>query len=283
MKNVLISGASRGLGRHLAKYFWNEGFSLILISRNLADLEVLRSDLSPRIEQSCDLIQCDFSDLSQIESLSDTFRARKFDVDVLINNAAVQGTIGDIREVIPSEMQRVFNVNLLAAIELCRIFLPGMKQRNYGSIINLAGGGGANARAYFHSYSASKAALIRFSENLALELNQTEIKVNCIAPGVMKTDMMKEILAAGLQKSGHVEFKTAENVMQSSDRNFNMVTSLIGFLASPASNGITGKLISAKWDNWQIWPKFLDELTGSDVYTLRRIVGRDRNFGEGDV
>ena len=129
----------------------------------------------------------------------------------------------------------------------------------------------------------SKAALIRFTENLASELSNTEIKVNCVAPGIMNTAMMNEIVAAGIDKSGLAEIKAAQETIQAEEQNFDQVTTLIGFLTSYASDGITGKLISAKWDNWQAWPKFIDEVKDSDVYTLGRIVGQDRNFVEGDA
>ncbi|MDB2690728.1 SDR family NAD(P)-dependent oxidoreductase [Planktomarina temperata] len=283
MKTILITGASRGLGLHLTKYFWSEGYSLILVARNLNQLKVILAELPKRTDQTFHMIQCDLSDFNEIERLSQKLRVEHKDIDVVINNAAIQGTIGGLCDVTPLELQRVFNVNLFAPMELCRVAVASMKRRNSGSIINISGGGGPSARVNFHPYSASKAALIRFSENLSQELKYTEITVNCVAPGVMKTEMMKEILEAGIEKSGAGEIKVARNALENSDENYDNVTSLINFLMSPASNGITGKLISAKWDNWREWPKFIEILTNSDVYTLGRIVGRDRNFEQGDI
>ena len=122
---------------------------------------------------------------------------------------------------------------------------------------------------------------MRFSETLADELKAHNIRVNCIAPGAMKTNMLEEVLVSSGQ-AGERELEIAKKVFSEGGTSMDRVADLALFLADDASKGITGKLISAVWDNWEEWPMHLNDLGGSDAFTLRRIVGRDRGFNWGD-
>lgn len=122
---------------------------------------------------------------------------------------------------------------------------------------------------------------MRFSETIAEELRATDIRVNCIAPGAMKTQMLVKVLAESYA-AGEREHAAASKVFEEGGASMDRVADLALFLASDASKGITGKLISALWDDWEHWPEHLEELSSSDAYTLRRIAGRDRGFTWGD-
>ena len=108
------------------------------------------------------------------------------------------------------------------------------------------------------------------------------IDINSIAPGALNTRLLDEILDAGPDKVGADFFARALKQKDSGGVPLAFGAELAVFLASTESNGISGKLISAVWDNWADWPDHLTELTKSDAYTLRRITGRDRGFGWGD-
>ena len=108
------------------------------------------------------------------------------------------------------------------------------------------------------------------------------IDVNCIAPGALNTRMLDEVLEAGPSKVGKDFYERAVKQKKAGGAPLDKGADLALFLASSASDGITAKLISAVWDNWEEWPKHLDELSQSDVYTLRRVAGRDRGFEWGD-
>jgi NAD(P)-dependent dehydrogenase (short-subunit alcohol dehydrogenase family) len=144
-----------------------------------------------------------------------------------------------------------------------------------GKIINLSGGGATGPRPNFSAYGTAKTALVRFSEILAYEVGDKNIQVNCIAPGAMNTMMLEAIRQAGPTKAGEAEYANA----QSAENNAGLpeqAAELCCFLASSASNGITGKLISAIWDPWEKLSEHLADLKDSDIYTLRRIVPKDR-------
>ncbi len=124
--------------------------------------------------------------------------------------------------------------------------------------------------------------MFRFSECLAHELDGTGITVNCVAPGTMKTRLLEEIATKGEAFVGVKETAIARNILTQDDSAIAKAIELCLFLASSASDGITGKLISAVWDDYKEWPKHLQELQKSDLYTLRRITGHDRGKNWGD-
>jgi NAD(P)-dependent dehydrogenase (short-subunit alcohol dehydrogenase family) len=174
-------------------------------------------------------------------------------------------------------------VNLTSPVTLCHGLIDFIANSGGGSIINLSGGGATGPRSNFTAYASAKAALVRFSETLAQEVQAQNIRVNCIAPGAMNTALLHEVVSSGIGVVGRHEFEIAEGIIKQGGASMDKVAKLALFLAGDASLGITGKLVSAMWDNWQEWPKHLDQLSTSDVYTLRRISGRDRGIVWGDV
>jgi len=281
-KFALITGASRGLGERLAYRFWDAGFNLCLIARGKPGLEKVINALPERKSQQVTPLICDLSDTALVLKLPARVRDYLPRLDVLINNAAIHGPIGPLWENDFSLWQQVIQVDLLAPVALCRAFIPWMKETGGGSIINLSGGGAAASRAHFSAYSTAKAGIIRFSETLAEETKSLSIKVNCVAPGAMKTALLGEILKEAIGTVGEKEFNIASKIFAEGGASMDKVADLALFLASDASKGITGKLISAVWDDWEHWPEHLGELSSSDIYTLRRITGRDRGFIWGD-
>ena len=165
---------------------------------------------------------------------------------------------------------------------LCHGLFP-LIQKTKGSILNLSGGGATAPRANFSAYSTAKAGLVRFSETLAEEVKSLGVRVNCIAPGAMKTNLLSEVIKKGPQISGKNEYDFAKKIFTNDNTNINRVVDLVDFLITKKGSKITGKIISAIWDDWGIWPEHIDELLNSDAYTIRRITGRDRGFDWGDV
>ena len=281
-KYALITGSSNGLGAFLASRFWDSGFNLCLVARSEERLEKVARALPERKGQQIICLACDLANPELVVELADKVRACLPRLDVLVNNAAIHGPMGPLWKNDFSMWQQVIQVDLLAPVALCRAFVPWMKETGGGSIINLSGGGATCPRANFSAYATAKAGLVRFSETLAEETKPFGIRVNCIAPGAMKTDMLGEILKKGAGAAGDREFAIASKVFAEGGASMERVADLALFLATDASKGITGKLISAVWDDWEHWPEHLHELSSSDVYTLRRITGRDRGFTWGD-
>ena len=280
-KFVLITGASKGLGKLLAQYLAHLGYNLCLISRNEVLLRKLTAKLSSETGRQVIPIVCDLSDQKAVEKLIPSVKSSVPSLETLINNAAIHGPIGKVWENNWKLWQEVIQVNLLAPVFLCRACIPLMQETG-GSIINISGGGATSPRPNFSAYATAKAGLVRFSETLAAEVNHFGIRVNCISPGPMKTSLLSEVVEQGENASGQKEFDLAEEVLKNGGTDMNRVADLVFFLISELGSKVTGKLISAVWDDWKMWPHHLDELNFSDVYTLRRITGRDRGFDWGD-
>jgi len=271
--HALITGASRGLGRSIAREFWNHGASLALVARNRATLDELAAELRGRGAGNVEVIPADLSDLQAPAAIVDRLRRKWDHLDVLVNNAAVAGPIGPVWNNDWREWLETMQVNLLAPVALCRACVPWMPRG--GAIVNLSGGGATSGRANFSAYGTAKAALVRFTETLALEVAELGIRVNAISPGILNTEMVDAVLRAGPQKAG-ADYAQVLEVKRQGGESPEKAAALAFYLASPASDGITGRLISAVWDPWTALDAHAAELRDSDIYTLRRIVPEDR-------
>lgn len=273
-KTALITGASRGLGRHIAQYFYHHHANLILVARSQHQLEQLRHELLTHSTHSQEIkvISADLTELNSIYSLLNQIEPVFQTIDIIVNNAAIQGPIGPLWKNDWKEWQDTLQINLLTPIMLCRAILPAMIQRQSGKIINLSGGGATKSRPNFSAYAVAKTGLIRFSETLADEVKNFNIAVNCIAPGTMNTGMLKQVIQSGV-----------ETLPEPDDTVIQHAAELCAYFASSKSNGITGKLVSAIWDPWKKFEEYLAELKNSDIYTLRRIVPEDRGKNWSDL
>ena len=194
-------------------------------------------------------------------------------LDGLVNNAGIVGPIGPAWENDPDEWQRALQVNLLAPAALCRLLLPAMPRG--AAIVNLSGGGATSPRVNFSAYATAKAGLVRFSENLAYEAGVRGVRVNAVAPGAMNTEMLEAVLRARPEQVGR-EFERAIEQKSKGGVAPERAAELVVYLLSPASAGITGRLISVVWDPWPKLADYAAEIAGSDIYTLRRITPEDR-------
>jgi 3-oxoacyl-[acyl-carrier protein] reductase len=193
-------------------------------------------------------------------------------VDILVNCAGVYGPIGPLIENDLDDWEQALRINLLGTLYACREFIPGMVERGRGSIINMSGGGATAPLPNFSLYAVSKAGVIRLTDTLALELKGTGVRVNAIAPGAIDTRLQDEVLAAG-EQAGDI-FQRMRS-MRDSGKGATPVevpARLAVFLASDASECLTGRLISAPHDPWENWDaKQIERIAASDWYTLRRL------------
>jgi NAD(P)-dependent dehydrogenase (short-subunit alcohol dehydrogenase family) len=195
---------------------------------------------------------------------------------ILVNNAGVYGPIGRIEDNDWDEWMQAIRINLFGTVLMCRAILPHLREQGYGKIINLSGGGATAPLPRFSSYAASKAAVVRFSETLAEEVREHRIDVNAIAPGPLNTRLLHQVLQAGPERTGQAFYERSLKQREEGGAPLDKGAALAAFLASEASDGITGRLLSAVWDKWAELPAQRSYLDKSDIYTLRRIVPEDR-------
>jgi short-subunit dehydrogenase len=278
-KNILISGATGGFGSALAFKYFQEGANLLLIGRNINKLNTLKNKLikDKTTNQFILTIKLDLSNLDVIKKVIIKELSNISKIDTLINCAAIQGPIGKSWENNFKEWQKTFNTNFYSTMILTNTILPFMLKYKTGNIINISGGGSTSSRPDFSSYAISKTAIVRYTEILADELSNTKIKVNSVAPGIMATNMIKNVIKNKKNITNLKEFNAAEKALTDGD-NMSKAIDLCLFLSSKASNGINGKLISANWDPWLLLKSNKKNILESDIYTLRRILPEDRGF-----
>lgn len=281
---AIISGASQGLGYAIAKEFIKEGADVMLCARNAESLYQAQQELSKLAGNHSKVLAkpTDISKLGQIETLLSATLAETGRVDTLVANAGVYGAKGPLEEVNWEEWSNAIDINLKGTVMQCRAVLPHFKKQRSGKIIILSGGGATKPMPYLSAYAASKAAVVRFAETLSEEVKDFNIDVNTVAPGALNTRLLNEILEAGPEIIGQEFYNQSIKQQHNGGTALNIGASLCTFLASTEGDGITGKLISAVWDPWKELPRYIDELKNSDIYTLRRIVPKERNKNWGD-
>jgi 3-oxoacyl-[acyl-carrier protein] reductase len=281
---ALITGASQGLGAEIARHYVENGASVLLCARSADKLKEQEQQLAPKLAPSARVttVVADIGERKDVEAVFAAARREFPRLDVLVNNAGVYGPMGNIEDVDFDQWVDALRINLLGLVYCCRVAMPMFRAQRYGKIINISGGGATNPLPAITSYAASKAGVVRFTESLALECRDDSIDVNAIAPGALNTRMMDELLAAGPEKVGQQFYERMKKIADEGGAPLEVGARLCVFLGSGESDGITGKLIAAQWDRWEDWPKHLEELNSSDVYTLRRITGRDRGKTWGD-
>jgi NAD(P)-dependent dehydrogenase (short-subunit alcohol dehydrogenase family) len=274
---AIVTGASQGLGFAIANAYVAAGASVMICARAPAALDRAAMLLSKCCgpAQSVLALSADVSRPPEVAALVERTFGEFGRLDILVNNAGVAGPIGTLESVDWGEWMRAIEINLFGSVLLSRAVLPHFKQTGYGKIIQLSGGGATNPLPMLSAYAASKAAAVRFAETLAEETREYRIDVNSIAPGTLDTRMLDEFVAAGPERIGAAFHERAVQQKREGGVPLMRAASLAVFLGSAQSDGITGKLLSAVWDPWEMLPQHLADLRATDVYTLRRVVPAD--------
>ncbi len=248
---AIVTGQSRGLGAAIAKAFRDEG-AIVPKEPQGSKLDLLYPP-------------------SHIGYFIEDFIARHKAIDILVNNAAMLGPVGPLQDIKADDLGKTIECNLMGSIYVTQRCLPALLKSPRGKIINICGGGASTPLPRRLAYAVSKAGLARFSDTLAAELKDTSIDCNAVLPGALKTDMLDQIIEAGPERLGKTEFELHSSIRedQLNDTSaMDRAVALCVYLASEQSNGLTGKLISARHDPWQTWD--IGEVMESESYLLRR-------------
>ncbi len=277
-KTAVITGANQGLGLEIAKKYLEAGASVCICARDAERLARAKRYLDG-FAGSRPAILSLAADISKNDDVTAVVNKTKNTfgrIDILVNNAGVYGPKGTVEDVGWEDWARAMEINLYGSVLMCRAVLPDMKRQRKGKIVQLSGGGATKPLPRLSAYAVSKAAIVRFAETLAEEVREYNIDVNAIAPGALNTRMLQEVLAAGPANVGQTFYDQAIKQFRSGGTPLEKGADLAVFLGSDLSDGITGKLISAVWDPWTSLAEHKDDLGKTDIYTLRRIVPKDR-------
>ncbi len=280
---AIITGANQGLGLAIAQAYVGAGASLFLCARDATKLAAAVDGLRAAAVAGQRIIgeAADVSQSADVERVVAHAKEALGSVQILVNNAGIYGPLGRIEDIEWSDWVRAIEINLLGSVLMCRAVLPQFRAKHYGKIVQLSGGGATNPLPRISAYAASKAAIVRFAETLAEEVRDDHIDVNSIAPGALNTRLLDEVIEAGPERVGESFYAKAAKQRQSGGTSIECGAALAVFLASAASDGISGKLLSAVWDPWETLATHKEDLR-SDIYTLRRIVPKDRGLPWGD-
>ena len=227
---VLISGGDRGIGAAAARAFWQAGYRVAVLYHTHAEAAAALEKELPGLLA----VQCDVASRASCEVAFHTVEQAVGHVDVLVSNAGIaqQKLFTDIT---PEEWQHMLDVNLSGAFHLCQLALPGMIRRKAGRILTVSSMWGQTGGSCEVHYSAAKAGLIGLTKALAKEEGPSGITVNCVAPGVIDTDMMAAFTAE--DKAALAE-ETPVGRLGSADE----VAQLLVFLAGESAGYITGQV-----------------------------------------
>jgi NAD(P)-dependent dehydrogenase (short-subunit alcohol dehydrogenase family) len=266
-RRAIVTGAGRGIGRAIAMTLAAEGAAVALMARTASQLEAVAGEIAAAGGTAV-TVTADLANPSQIRGAIQGLLERwGGGVDILVNNAGVLGPVGLTSDVEAAAWMETININLGGCFLCAHQVLPPMMEQGHGKIINLSGGGAVSPRPRFTAYGASKAAIVRFTESLAEEVAEYGIDVNAIAPGAINTDMLQDIISAG----GAAGAEEAEARQLASDGcdDVGRAAALALYLASPRSDGLSGRLLSAVWDTWQEID--IAKVMASESYTVRRL------------
>jgi NAD(P)-dependent dehydrogenase (short-subunit alcohol dehydrogenase family) len=279
-RTAVIAGASEGLGLEIAVTYVRAGASVMMCARTGETLERAEREVRAAAQPNQQVLAtvADVSNAGDVERVAAEALRHFPQVHALVNNAGVYGPLGPLESIDWREWTRAVEINLYGSVLMARALIPHFKRHHYGKIVQLSGGGATNPLPRITAYAASKAAVVRFAESIALELAPFGIDVNSIAPGALNTRMMNQLLDGGADVVGEDFYRRMEKFAAEGGTPLARGAELAVFLASAESDGITGRLLSAVWDLWRDLPARREALSRSDVYTLRRIVPRDRGL-----
>lgn len=269
--NVVVTGSSTGIGRALVER---------LLTRGDRVWGVARSDQSDFVARHAGRF---FASRADVASWNDMTRmaaevaAQWSHVDGVVTCAGVQGEVGRTLNADAPSWSATIRANLDGTFFAIRALAPLLERTaSRGKIVCFSGGGATKARAQFSAYGSAKTAIVRLVETIAEEERGRPLDINAVAPGAINTRLTDEVIALGPNVVGEAEFAAAQKQKATGGASLDKATGLVEWLLSPASDGISGRLLSAPWDPWSTLSAHAGELAGSDIYTLRRIVPEER-------
>jgi NAD(P)-dependent dehydrogenase (short-subunit alcohol dehydrogenase family) len=238
-KVAVITGSSRGIGRAIAESMALLGAKVVISSRKAEACETVAREIAAAGGNAA-AIPCNISHKPEVVALVEGANKRFGAIDILVCNAAVNPVYGPLRELTDEAFDKVMGANVKSNLWLCNLTIPAMAERGGGAVILVSSIAGLRGTDRLGAYSISKAADFALVRNLAVEWGPRNVRVNCIAPGLVKTDFARalwedEILLA--QRTAQTPLRRIGEPHE--------IGPVAAFLASPAASFITGQIIVA--------------------------------------
>ncbi len=238
LRTALITGGTRGIGRHTCLKLAERGYQTIITYRSSKALaEELRQEIQENGWIAPHIYQCDMTDFKQVNQVIKAIKKEFGKLEVLINNAGVLGNSKPFLMTGDEEWWFTLNTNVACVVNSCRAALPLMIARKGGNIINITSLSGQRGNPGQSAYSASKAAIVAFSKALHKEMGSLGIRINCISPGLIETDMTKDL------KPGYFKQRLANSPLKRMGKP-EEVANLIAYMADEAPQYLIGQEIT---------------------------------------
>jgi NAD(P)-dependent dehydrogenase (short-subunit alcohol dehydrogenase family) len=233
-KVALITGASKGIGKAIAEAMAAAGAKVVISSRKEAACEAVAGAINAAGGQAIALA-CNISDKAQLQALVNRTLGRWGRIDALVCNAAVNPYFGPLAEIPDDAYDKTLDTNVKSNLWLCNMTIPQMAERKDGAVIIVASIGGLKGHSKLGAYAISKAADIQLARNLAVEWGRSNVRVNCIAPGLVRTDMARALWEDPDNLARALEAYPLGRIGEPED-----IAGAAVFLASRAGNFVTG-------------------------------------------
>ena len=238
-KVAIVTGSSRGIGKAIAERLAEHGAKVVISSRKLEPCEQVAAALNTRHGPGTAIaVAANISSKEALQTLVDDTVQRLGPVDVLVCNAASNPYYGPQAGISDDQFRKVLDNNIVSNHWLIGMVAPGMMERRSGSIVIVSSIGGLRGSAIIGAYCISKAADMQLARNLAVEFGPHNVRVNCIAPGLIKTDFARALW----EDTQLLEARNAETPLRRIGEQDEIAGAAV-FLASPASSFMTGQTI----------------------------------------
>ncbi len=269
--NLVVTGTSSGIGRALTERLLSRGHHVWGLARTE------QSDFAGKHPGAFRASRCDVAEWTQVERAAAEVAAVWPHIDGLIACAGLQGEVGPAHHVDPTRWSATVRANLDGTFFAFRAFHAQLvRAPRRAKVVAFSGGGATKPRVNFSAYGVAKTGVVRLIETIAEELRGQPIDLNAIAPGAINTRLTDEVLALGPKVVGEAEFAAAQKQKATGGASLEKALGLVEWLLSPASDGISGRLLAAPWDPWATLGAHAADLASSDIYTLRRITPEER-------
>ena len=238
-KVAIVTGSSRGIGRSIAECMAALGARVVVSSRKADACEEVAKEITAHGGEAA-VIACNISRRSEVEALVAGTLKRFGKIDILVCNAAINPSFGPMSLLTDEAFDKIMSSNVKSNLWLCNLAIPGMAERGGGSVIIVSSIAGLRGNSVIGAYGISKAADFALARNLAVEWGPKNVRVNCIAPGLIKTDFAKALW----ENPDILKNRMAATPL----RRIGMPDEMGGiaaFLASKAASFITGQVIVA--------------------------------------
>jgi len=236
-KAALITGSSRGIGKAIAEAMASAGAKVVISSRKADACESVARDIRDAGGEAI-AIPCNVSDLDQVQSLVDGSTKAWGKIDVLVCNAAINPHFGPSQEIGESAFDKILSTNVKNVLWLCRAVIPQMAERKDGAVIVVSSIAGFKGTRKLGAYAISKAADMQLARNLAVEWGASNVRVNCIAPGLVRTDFARALWDDEANYARALAAYPLGRLGEPED-----VAGAAVFLAAPAGAWITGQTL----------------------------------------